>query len=162
MAKFITLFFVVQLINVTLNTLRSCILTKGNKVATTLMSAVCYGFYTIVIVYTTSDFNLWIKVIIVTSTNLIGTYFSMWLLEKLRKDRLWEITATLTEEKNVNALKNELYQEKIAFNYTTVYEMNEHYVFHIYSPTQKESTIVKKLLKKYNARYIVHEETVKL
>jgi hypothetical protein len=95
--------------------------------------------------------------------NLIGVYASIAVLDRLRKDKLWEITATIENFENASWLEEQLWENKISYNFQEAFGQNENVqVFHIYLPTQKESTIVKELLKKANAKYIVHEENAKL
>ena len=160
----LVLFIVLQLVNVILNTIKSIITIKGTKFMASIVSAITYGVYTIVVFYTASDdLSLFDKVWITMATNVIGVYVSMLLLEKTKKDRLWEITATITSKSNKDI-------EYIAYM-LDFYEISHNYlflnngqgaVFHIYSKTQKESEQIKNLLDKYNAKYIVHEEQVRL
>ena len=56
------------------------------KTAAALVNALAYGLYTIVIVYTNADMNLWVKVVIVALANLIGVYVVKFIEEKKRKD----------------------------------------------------------------------------
>lgn len=160
----LVLFIVLQLVNVILNTIKSIITIKGTKFMASIVSAITYGVYTIVVFYTASDdLSLFDKVWITMATNVIGVYVSMLLLEKTKKDRLWEITATIAGKSNTDI-------EYIAYM-LDFYEISHNYlflnngrdaVFHIYSKTQKESEQIKNLLDNYNAKYIVHEEQVRL
>lgn len=153
--KFIAFFFLIQLINVILNTLRTCITAKGNKIAATIVTSICYGFYTFVIVYTANDYSVWVKAAITVVSNLIGVYFSMWLLEKIKKDKLWEIVVH-TKQNIDSDLKNE------NVHYYTNNCLDNTYVYHIFSENQKKSTVIKKILDNKNLSYIVHEQNVKL
>ena len=159
MVQFIIFFFIIQLINVVLNTLRTCITASGKKFLATIITSICYGFYTIVIVYTAGDMNLWVKVIITIITNLIGVYASMTFLEKMRKDKLWEIVATIPKSFSQSIVK-ELDDNNIS--YSSIYDNKDRLVLHIYSQNQKTSMCIKKILNNYNAKYIVHEENVRL
>lgn len=159
MVQFIIFFFIIQLINVVLNTLRTCITASGKKFLATIVTSICYGFYTIVIVYTAGDMNLWIKVIITIITNLIGVYASMTFLEKIRKDKLWEIVATiptLYSQKIIEIL------DKENISYSSIFDNNNRLILHIYSPNQKTSMRIKEILNNHSAKYIVHEEKVRL
>lgn len=159
MVQFIIFFFIIQLINVILNTLRTCITASGKKFLATIVTSICYGFYTIVIVYTAGDMNLWIKVIITIITNLIGVYASMTFLEKVKKDRLWEIVATiptLYSQKIIEIL------DKEEISYSSIFDNNNRLILHIYSPNQKTSMRIKEILNNHSAKYIVHEEKVRL
>lgn len=156
---YIILFFVCQLINVALNTAKSIIMHKEEKISSTLINAITYGFYTIIVVMTASELPLWITIMITVITNIIGVYVSMLILEKFKKDKLWEINATIDKEESKH-LATMLDLNKIA--YTELQASNGKMVFNIYSHNQKESKWIKYYLDSGNAKYIVHEEKVKL
>ena len=156
---YIILFFVCQLVNVALNTAKSIIMHKEEKISSTLINAITYGFYTIIVVMTASELPLWITIVITVITNIIGVYVSMWILEKFKKDKLWEIHATIDEE-DCNCLADEL--DMLEIGYVDFKTNNGKAVFHIYSNSQKESAEIKDRLDFYRAKYIVHEERAKL
>ena len=160
---YIAVFFVCSLINVILNTLKTIIMHKEQKISSTIINAITYGFYAIIVVMTASALDLWITILITIVANAIGVYGSMWLLERFKKDSLWEITATILNDKNdIDYIIEELEKENISFN--MIYTFNEkEIIFHIYSKNQKESQTIKNLLDNMTyAKYIVHEERVKL
>lgn len=160
---YILIFFVIQLVNVVLNTLKTIITAKGKKIPAAIINALTFGFYAIVVVLTAQYENLWITVGVTIVTNLIGVYGSIWVLDKLRKDKLWEITATVATKEQKTQMCCALFEKEIMYNVGEVHNIRAlEYVFHIYCPTQKESAEVKKILTTYNAKYIVHEENVKL
>lgn len=166
--SFIILFVVLQLINVILNTLKSILTVNGTKIQSAIINAITFAVYTVVVIFTASDFGYGavidtvIKVIITAVTNFIGVYIANWLLEFFRKDRLWEIVATVDYNKAPDKqLAEKLMVGSISFNITKTNRDNV-FVFHIYSHTQKESVVIKNLLQEYNAKYFVHEEKVKL
>ena len=163
LTAYIILFFVCQLINVALNTAKTIIMHKEEKISSSIINAITFGFYAIIVVMTASALPLWITIIITIITNLIGVYLSMLILERFKKDKLWEIVAT------VGCLDNEKYylikvlnQENISFNWFATDNNPNEYIFHIYSKNQKESQYIKKELDYVNAKYIVHEERAKL
>ena len=160
---YVVVFIICQLINVALNTAKTIIMHKEEKISSSLINAITFGFYAIIVVMTASALPLWITIIITVITNLIGVYGSMWLLDKFKKDSLWEITATVPNDKNnIDYIIEELEKEKISFNRVFTFNKKE-MIFHIYSKSQKESQIIKKLLDGMTyAKYIVHEERVKL
>jgi hypothetical protein len=158
---YIIVFFVCQLINVALNTAKSIIMHKEEKISSTLINAITYGFYAIIVVMTASALDLWITILITVITNIIGVYVSMWILEKFKKDKLWEIVATVKTPNNRTCLENGLDIEQISYNYNWTNKKDE-YIFRIYSNSQKESAKIKELLDFVGAKYIVHEEKMKL
>ena len=166
----------VQLVNVILNTFKTIITARGSMIPAAVINALTFGFYTIVVALTAdisnlwvnmaitifANFivsNLWVNMAITIFANFIGVCFSIWLLNKLRKDKLWEIVATVSND-NDYKVANSLHDEVIP--YTMVKDSTNHTIFHIYSANQKESIIIKKILQKYNAKYIVHQEEVRL
>ena len=162
---YIVLFVVCQLINVALNTAKTIIMHKEEKISSSVINAVTYGFYAIIVVMTASALPLWITIVISALTNLFGVYGSMWLLDRFKKDSLWEIVATVqnTEMDNYKQFIDlVLTREHISFNCIGTNKQGE-YVYHIYSENQKQSAIIKKVLSGgTNAKYIVHEEKVRL
>ena len=161
---YIAVFFVCSLINVILNTLKTIIMHKEKKISSTIINAITYGFYAIIVVMTASALDLWITILITVVANAIGVYGSMWLLERFKKDSLWEITATIdntTDNYNLHYVINSLKLVGISFNYMETSKIEE-YVFHIYSQNQNDSVLIKDILEQVNAKYIVHEERVKL
>ena len=161
---YIVVFTVCQLINVGLNTAKTIIMHKEEKISSSVINAVTYGFYAIIVVMTASALPLWITIVISALTNLFGVYGSMWLLDRFKKDSLWEIVATVqnTEMDNYKQFLNLIFtREQISFNCMET-NMKGEYGYHIYSENQKQSEIVKKALSGTNAKYIVHEEKVRL
>ena len=162
MTLYIIVFVVCQLINVALNTAKTIIMHKEEKISSSIINAITYGFYSIIVVMTASALPLYITIIITFATNLIGVYGSMWLLEKFKKDSLWEITATV-DRKHLDEIRDYLNICGISHNYNLIdnYE-NSKVVFRIYSETQKQSEETRYILDKFGAKRIVHEERVKL
>ena len=156
---YVAVFFICQLINVALNTVKTIIMYRENKISSSIINAVTYGFYAIIVVMTASALPLWLTILITFVTNLIGVYGSMWLLDRFKKDKLWEITATV-ESNRVDYLATALEKSNISF--TTLVASNGKYVFNIYSKSQKESISIKEKLVYCGAKYIVHEEKVRL
>ena len=163
----IVLFTIGQLINVMLNTFRSIIMHKEKKLSSSVINAVTYGFYTIIVLFTAiplflnDGIDLITKIVITVITNFAGVWVSMVILEKFKKDSLWEIVATVKGIDNVYYLELSFAIDKISYTYFGTNKENE-YVFHIYSENQKQSMFIKKELDEINARYIVHEERAKL
>ena len=156
---YIVVFFICQLVNVALNTLKTIIMYREEKISSSLINAITYGFYAIIVVMTASSLPLWLTIVITFITNLIGVYGSMWLLDRFKKDKLWEITATVSEEESKH-LATMLDLNR--FGYTQLQASNGKVVFNIYSHSQKESTWIKFYLDTGGAKYIVHEERVRL
>lgn len=162
MGAYIIVFTICQFVNVALNTIKTIVMHKEEKISSSVINAITYGFYAIIVVMTASALPLWITIIITIITNLIGVYGSMWVLELFKKDSLWEITAT-TDRKNIEEIREYLNVCDIAHNYNLVDNYkNSKVVFRIYSENQKQSEEIKYILDKVGAKRIVHEERVKL
>lgn len=158
-AKTIILFIVLQLLNVILHTVRSILTVKGNKLVASIASAVAYGVYSIVTVIMVQNIDLWLVVLVTVVTNLIGTYFSKWLLEKFKKDDLWEIVATVGSV-DADRLKHTLKDKNIECYYVVL--DNDLAVTHIYSKTQKESEIIKSVVANVGGHCVAHTMDVQL
>lgn len=158
---YIIVFTVCQFINVGLNTAKTIIMHKEEKISSSIINAITFGFYAIIVVMTASALPLWITILITFATNLFGVYGSMWLLDKFKKDSLWEIVATVKGADNLQYLMLSFTIDRISYSYVKTNKLNE-YIFHIYSENQKQSAFIKKELDEVNAKYIVHEERVKL
>lgn len=159
MIKTIIIFAILQLVNVMLNTAKAVLTIKANKLVASIANAVTYGFYTIIVQWTAkTDLSITIPITIIT--NLIGVYISLLILEKIKKDKLWKITISIPKE-HYNNVKDYLITKNLGF---IEYETNNknYKVFDIFSHTQKDSEEVKKIVSKYNAKYIVQEHNVRL
>lgn len=157
--KTILLFTILQFVNVALNTIKTIIMHKEEKISSSVVNAITYGFYAVIVVMTATALPLWITVVITIITNLIGVYVSMWLLEKFKKDTMWEIHATVDETK-VGYLSDEL--DALEVDYISFRTREEKEFFVIFSRNQKESKEIKESLDSYGAKYNVCEEKVKL
>lgn len=161
MTKLILIYLALQTIYVILNTLTTIWKINGGKWLAAVSSGVCYALYVYVLIYTTAPFDNWIKALLTFGTNFIGVLVSRIITEKLRKNKLWEIVATVDKPKAewlVGVLNNE--EPPFTFNYSEV--SNNKIVFRFYSENKSQSVIIKKYLDLVEAKYIVHEEQVKL
>jgi hypothetical protein len=151
------LFVILNIANVVIQTVRSIATIKCGKVVASLTNAVAYGLYTVVVVYTVCDLDLWLKVVVVAVANLVGVYVVKELEEKARKDKLWKVEATLRSQ-NIEPQYDdciiELKESNIPFNYI---DAHKYIIVNCYCATQKESTRVKDILDKYDAKYFVSE-----
>ena len=83
-------FVILNFINVLINTARSLTTVKGGKWIASLMNALCYGYYTVIIVITaTYEIPLALKIIAVAIVNFIGVFTIKFCEEKIQKEKLW-------------------------------------------------------------------------
>ena len=149
---FIT-FVILNIINVIIQTVKSLVTVKCGKTVASIVNAVAYGLYTVVVVYTVCDLPLWLKVVVVGVANLIGVYVVKRIEEKSRKDKLWKVECTVPQE-NAYYLAIEL-KNQVPFNY--IENVGKYAIFNIYCATQEQSATVKLILNEYNAKYFVTE-----
>ena len=146
------IFIICSLVNVIVSTLKSIITVKGSKLSASIINAISYAINTVVIVYTASNFALWIKILISASTNFIGVYIGIWILDKLKKDKLWEIKGIIDREPTEEDYKylNILTTNKILFTIQKTL-MNKTFIY-IYSSNKDESRLIKDVLNKMGAK----------
>lgn len=149
---FIT-FVILNIVNVIIQTVKSLATVKCGKTVASIVNAVAYGLYTVVVVYTVCDLPLWLKVVVVGVANLIGVYVVKLIEEKSRKDKLWKVECTVPQE-NAYYLAIEL-KNQVPFNY--IENVGKYAIFNIYCATQEQSATVKLILNEYNAKYFVTE-----
>ena len=151
----LTLFVVLTIINVILNTARTIITVKGGMFWSSFISALAFGFYVAVIVWTMCDLPLWVKVAVTALANFIGTYFVKYIEMKMRKDRLWLVDVVLTGPQ-IYAAKSYLDGWQIQYIEIPI-SHSDSSQFHIYSKTKEESSNIRTMLREYDAKYIVVE-----
>ena len=162
MTKLIITYLIFQTIYVVLNTLTSIFKIKSGKLIASLSSAICYGFYVYVLIFTMADFPDYIKAILTATTNFVGVFVSMAILEKFRKDKLWKIEATIkANQRDLEWLVEKFTIGKISFNMLTTWD-NKEIIVNIYSKNQKQSRVIKDLLNSVNAKYTIYEDTKRL
>lgn len=155
--KQLTLFIVMNVLNVIIQTIKSIATIKCGKVAAAIINAVAYGLYTYIIVLTNCDLPLLAKCLIVASANFVGVFVVKFFEEKARKDKLWKVEATIPYQ-GISAENDdcliELKNANIPMNYI---DINKYVLINCYCATQAESKVVKEILNKYEAKYFVSE-----
>ena len=152
--KLFWIFVVLNVVNVIIQTVKSIATIKCGKGMASLVNAIAYGLYTVVVVYTVCDLDLWLKVAVVAVANLVGVYIVKLLEEKGRKDKLWKVEATVLLG-NKPMLHHELARAQLPHNYLE--NVGKYVLFNVYCATQEESAKAKAILDKYNAKYFVSE-----
>lgn len=154
--KLLLIFIALNIVNVILQTFKSIATIKCNKYVASLINAIAYGLYTVVLVYTAMDgITTLEKALIVGLSNLVGVFVVKAIEEKMRKDKLWKIETTILAT-NVEDFIKDLKVAKISYSHFNI-NNSDYKLFQIFCPTQKESHSVKELIKKYNAKYFVTE-----
>ena len=144
------LFIILNIVNVILQTIKSIATVKCGKWAAALVNATAYGLYTIVLVYTNCELNLWAKVAVVAGANMIGVYVVKVLEEKMRKDRLWRIEATF-KGKVADVV------DLVTIPHSRIDLATGYSVFTFYCATQAESANIRGFIEKYDGKYFASE-----
>jgi hypothetical protein len=155
--KLLTLFIVLNVVNVIIQTVKSIATIKCGKTVAALVNAIAYGLYTVVVVYTVCELPLWLKVVVVGGANLVGVYLVKLFEEKGRKDKLWKVEATVYEP-YTESLHNDLKNAELPHNY--IEEIGKYTIFNVYCETQEDSRKAKEILDYHKAKYFVSESKV--
>ena len=150
-------FVILNFVNVLINTARSLTTVKGGKWIASLMNALCYGYYTIIIVITALyEIPLPLKIIAVAFVNFVGVFCIKLGEEKIQKERMWIFNATAKmSTKEILDVVALLKYAKVKVLYMKV--ADELYTLQIFSNTQKESEMIKSILANYSIKYYAVE-----
>lgn len=158
----IVFYFIIQLVNVMFNTVRLILTVKSSKFSASLFTAISYGIYTVVLVYTSADFSLLAKVIVAFTSNFIGVYLSRLILDKIRKDKVWKIEAIVPFgylSTELHTIREELQKVNLKAN---ILQEKDFIVISAFCDTQKETQLFTDTLKKYDAKFIAFEQNAKI
>lgn len=147
------IFILLSIVNVIFSTIKSIVTIKSGPWIASIVSALYYGYYNIVLIYTVADFPLWQKVVVTAGCNLVGVFIVKYGEAKARKDKLWKVEATISPMR-FDTLVKKLKEYDLSFNYIDV---GKYVIFNIYCATQAESAKVKTLLNVVEAKYFVAE-----
>lgn len=146
------IFIGLSIINVIFSTVKSIVTIKSGPWIASIVSALYYGYYTVVLIYTVADFPLWQKVVVTAGCNLIGVFVVKYAEKKTEKSRLWKIEVTIPTEYKTSV---DLELQSVPHSYIKL--SDKHTLFNFYCATQKESQRVKDIVNHYDAKYFVAE-----
>lgn len=155
--KLLLTFIILNIANVIIQTIKSISTIKSGKLVASLVNATAYGLYTVVLIYMNVDLELWQKVLVVASANLVGVYVVKLIEEKKEKAMLWKIELTVAG-KFTEPLHTDL--EKVDLSHNYIENIGEWTIFNCFCKTQEESKIIKDIASKYRAKYFVSETKV--
>lgn len=150
----LTQFIIFNILNVIIQTVKSIATVKCGKAVAAIVNALAYGLYTYIVILTMCELSTITKAVIVALCNLVGVYVVKFIEEKARKDKLWEVRATVYED-YTKSLHSDLEAKNIPHNY--IENVGKYTIFNIYCETQAESAKVKKILDFNKAKYFVSE-----
>lgn len=150
----ITIFVLLNLINVILGTMRSILTVKASPTVAMLINTISFTFYSGIVKLTTSQ-SMIIVLVTTALTNVIGVYVAKWLISLSQKDKLWVIEVT-TNKYNLKKICQDLQCLKIQYSIFDI--MNSEFInLKLYSYTQNDSRRIKKILSQYNIKYNITE-----
>ena len=137
-------FIVLTIANVIISTIQSITTVKCGKYVAALVSSIRYGFNVVVTVYMLCELPLLIKATIVALCNLVGVFLVKFVEEKLEKDRLWKVEATIPHTvRNMDAIKRFHRDSGIEYNYI---DIEKHWLVNFYCESRSQTAQVKDLL----------------
>lgn len=149
-------FVILNFINVLVNTARSLTTIKGGKWVASFMNAICYGYYTIIIVITaTYDMPIVIKCVAVAFVNFVGVFTIKFCEEKIKKEKLWIYKAKGVDCTITSVITTAF--DEMEIKYVTVTIDSSFINLEIFSETQKESAMIKSILDNYAIKYYAVE-----
>lgn len=155
--KILITFIILNVVNVILQTVKSIVTVKCDKVAAAVVNAVTFAVYTVVLVYMSCELSTIAKALVVGACNLIGVYIVKAIEEKTNKDKLWKIEMTCPTEYHDHIIQALLVH---GLSYNTYAIDDRYFGVNVYAPTQKESEKTKLIVSKYNVKYFVSESKV--
>lgn len=151
--KLLIIFIAFNALNVVIQTIKSIATIKCGKTMAAIVNAIAYGLYTYIVVLTVCELPLWEKILVVALCNFVGVWVVKYVEEKMRKDKLWKVEATVYAH-NTAALDIALTECHIPHNYINA---GKYSIFNCYCATQEESRQVKKALDEIGAKFFVSE-----
>lgn len=150
----ILIFAMATVINVILSTVRSILTIKGTPLVASIANAICYGFYTWVIVLTSSDgMSILLKILITALANFLGVFLVKLLDKKLTPDKLWKVDFTLNKD-FFKVIEDSLKSFDIPYCYN---EYGKHIMFSAFCQTQSDTSKIARLVKNYGGKYFISE-----
>ena len=146
------IFIVLSIINVVLNTIKSIVTVKGGVWIPALVNGLTFFAYTYVLIYTQCDLNMHLKAVITGLINVVGVAIVKYFETKMTKDKLWKVEVTVPRQYAPN-----VHRELQYIPHNSIFIDSKYILFNIYCESQKESTSVKEIVNKYNAKYFVSE-----
>lgn len=148
-------YILLQSVCVITSTIKSVILIKGSKTAAVLLNTLHYIINAGVtyLIGRAAELDIWTILITATITNLVGVWAGLTITDKLRKEQLWRISATVKTEHYENLIAD-LKAAQIKFvTFETDWEKVK--LIDIFSHGKSQSSAVKKLFKQYDIKYTI-------
>ena len=159
LSTFLWVFIALNVVNVIIQTVKSIVTINGSKWSASIINAVAYGIYTIVVVFMNADgLGLFWKAVIIGLTNLVGVFVVKLIEEKSRKDKLWKVEATI-DSYLILDLHRILNEGGVPHSWLDI-GTTDRVLLNCYCNTKADSELVKELLDSADAKYFVSESKV--
>ena len=156
MFKLVIFFAIINLLAVVSYTTKTILTIKGGKFIASLANGINAAIYLFVIISATWELSLVWKIIATIVSNFTGVYIVRTIEDKLRKDRLWKIEATIPVAYFSDA-KSLIKEANLPHNCISI---PNYVIFNVYCHTQNDSIKAKKILDKTHAKYFVSETKI--
>jgi len=151
---FLILFIILNIANVIIQTVKSIVTIKCGKTVASIVSAIAYGLYTYVVIFTATDgINIHLKALITAGANLVGVFVVKLIEEKKRKDRLWKVELAVPFGK-ADSTAELIGDNEIPFNAVIV---GQWVMFNAYCSTQKQSSKMAEIAKIMGGKISAYE-----
>ena len=155
-SSFLLVFIVLNVLNVVIQTVKSIVTINGGKWAASIVNAVAYSLYTIVVIFMNADgLGIIWKALIIGVANLVGVYVVKLIEEKKRKDKLWKVESTV-DSFLIADLHHILNEGGVPHSWLDI-GTTDRVLLNCYCDTKRESELVKDLLDAAGAKYFVCE-----
>lgn len=150
------LFIGIQLVTTILSTLRVVLTVEASKTVAAVINAISYTLGAVLTKLITGQ-EMEVVILVTFFSNLIGVFIAKFILEKMKKERLWIINATVKEDKK-EKIEKDLRLKSI--QYTLIEAKNNRNLFSIYSYSRGESMLIREILDEYHIKHSIIESDV--
>lgn len=151
----ILIYIIAESITVVACTIKSVVIVKGSKKIASIVTSIYYTVSALVtyLIATFTSINLWVIIPTTLLTNLIGVYIGLIMVEKLKKDVLWRISATVRKE-NYDALIQELVDNDFKF-VTFETNWNKIRLIDVFTLKREKSRQLGIIFERYDVKYTI-------
>ena len=151
---FIILFIILNIANVIIQTIKSIVTIKCGKTIASIVSAVAYGLYTYVVIFTAVDgINIHLKALITAGANLVGVFVVKLIEEKKAKDKLWKVELAVPCDK-LDIADRLIADSKIPYNVMLV---GDWVMFNAYCETKADTHKMSEVAKMVGGKISAYE-----
>lgn len=154
------IYFAAQFINVVLSTIKSIVTIKGSRIQSIAANTVSYTLSAVITIFVAKASNVFITVGVTAITNILGVWMSLIILDKLRKDRLWLIQATVAAE-DFDELIADLHADGIDFIQIET-NWDRRRPLNVYSYTKEQSNQIKAIFRRYDVKFVITQNSGEL